>query len=132
MTEPAAVGAISLFVSDIKVSTEFYLRVFDAEPVFADEVSTAIRFKNIVINLLADSEASELIEPAKVGAAGSGARFQLTLNVVDTDATLSEFESRGAERLNGPVDRPWGQRTAAFADPDGHVWEIASDVTTAR
>jgi uncharacterized glyoxalase superfamily protein PhnB len=27
--------------------------------------------------------------------------------------------------LNGPMDRPWGIRTAAFADPAGHVWEIA-------
>jgi uncharacterized glyoxalase superfamily protein PhnB len=27
--------------------------------------------------------------------------------------------------LNGPIDRPWGRRTAAFADPAGNVWEIA-------
>jgi uncharacterized glyoxalase superfamily protein PhnB len=27
--------------------------------------------------------------------------------------------------LNGPIDRDWGMRTAAFADPDGHVWEVA-------
>lgn len=128
MTEPASVGAITLFVSDIKRSTEFYLSVFDLKPLFQDEVSTAISFKNIVINLLLDSEAPELIEPAPVGESGNPARFQLTLNVADTDATLAEFESRGASRLNGPIDRPWGQRTAAFADPDGHVWEIASDV----
>src|SRR4051794_29256465 len=112
MTEPAPVGAISLFVSDIKAATEFYLRVFALEAIFTDEVSTAIRFKNIVINLLADTEAGELIEPATVGVAGSGPRFQLTLNVADTDATLAEFEARGVKRLNGPTDRPWGQRTA--------------------
>ncbi|MDQ3782600.1 MAG: VOC family protein, partial [Actinomycetota bacterium] len=27
--------------------------------------------------------------------------------------------------LNGPVDRPWGVRTASFRDPAGHIWEIA-------
>jgi uncharacterized glyoxalase superfamily protein PhnB len=32
---------------------------------------------------------------------------------------------RGAELLNGPVDRPWGVRTASFRDPGGHIWEIA-------
>ncbi|HPM51986.1 MAG TPA: hypothetical protein PK282_07100, partial [Rhodoglobus sp.] len=35
------------------------------------------------------------------------------------------------EQLNGPVDRPWGIRTAAFADPAGHVWEIAGPVAGA-
>jgi lactoylglutathione lyase len=24
------------------------------------------------------------------------------------------------------MDRVWGVRTAAFADPDGHVWEVAA------
>jgi len=27
--------------------------------------------------------------------------------------------------LNGPIDRPWGIRTASFRDPGGHIWEIA-------
>jgi catechol 2,3-dioxygenase-like lactoylglutathione lyase family enzyme len=31
------------------------------------------------------------------------------------------------ELLNGPIDREWGVRTAAFADPDGHVWEVAQE-----
>jgi uncharacterized glyoxalase superfamily protein PhnB len=33
----------------------------------------------------------------------------------------------GLDRIevNGPVDRPWGRRTAAFADPAGHAWEVA-------
>ncbi len=30
--------------------------------------------------------------------------------------------------LNGPQDRPWGRRTAAFADPAGHVWELAHEI----
>jgi uncharacterized glyoxalase superfamily protein PhnB len=32
------------------------------------------------------------------------------------------------ELINGPIDRPWGMRTACFADPDGHVWEIAQQL----
>jgi lactoylglutathione lyase len=34
----------------------------------------------------------------------------------------------GIQLLNGPVDRAWGLRTAAFADPDGHVWEVAAPI----
>src|SRR6201999_418339 len=100
MTEPATIGAISLFVSDIKRSTEFYLAVFDESPLFQDDESTAIQFKNTVINLLVETAAPELVEPVAVGASGVGPRVMFTLNVADTDATLAEFEARGAKRLN--------------------------------
>ena len=39
---------------------------------------------------------------------------------------MPALAERGVALLNGPVDRPWGIRTAAFADPAGHVWEIAA------
>jgi catechol 2,3-dioxygenase-like lactoylglutathione lyase family enzyme len=37
----------------------------------------------------------------------------------------AELADRGVELLNGPMDRPWGIRTASFRDPGGHIWEIA-------
>ncbi len=39
---------------------------------------------------------------------------------------------RGVQLLNGPVDRPGGKRTAALADPAGHVWEVAQDIPASR
>jgi lactoylglutathione lyase len=35
------------------------------------------------------------------------------------------LQEQGVTLRNGPVDRPWGRRTAAFTDPPGNVWEIA-------
>ena len=55
-------------------------------------------------------------------------RFQLTIWVEDTDAACAELAKRGVELLNGPVDRPWGLRTASFTDPDGHIWEVAAKI----
>ncbi len=49
-----------------------------------------------------------------------------TIDVDDVDAMCAELRSRGVELLNGPLDRPWGVRTASFADPAGHIWEIAT------
>ena len=63
--------------------------------------------------------------------AGTGASFLLTIGVADADAACDELNARGVELLNGPQDRPWGVRTAAFADPDGHVWEVASNLSEA-
>ncbi|MER7778644.1 VOC family protein [Streptomyces sp. NPDC096191] len=69
--------------------------------------------------------AHELIDPARVADPEAGSRVQLTLPVDDVDAMCEELTTRGVPLLNGPIDRPWGIRTASFKDPGGHSWEIA-------
>lgn len=118
-----SVFAITLFVDDLAAAREFYLRVFERPIVNEDPQSVAIRFENTIINLLADSEAPELIEPATVG---TNARAMYTITVDDVDGTVAALQAKGVKFLNGPQDRPWGPRTAAFADPAGNVWELAS------
>jgi catechol 2,3-dioxygenase-like lactoylglutathione lyase family enzyme len=123
-----SVGAITMFVDDPKRSKEFYERVFEVSPVFEDENSVAFEFEKLIVNLLADRAAPELIEPTPVAGRETGERFQLTIWVEDADAVVEQLRSAGVELLNGPIDRPWGLRTAAFADPDGHVWEVAAKI----
>jgi catechol 2,3-dioxygenase-like lactoylglutathione lyase family enzyme len=120
-----AIGAITLFVDDVEAAKAFYIRVFGLPVHYEDEASAVFRFGETLVNLLRVTEAPELIEPEPVAAADAGARMQLTINVDDVDAVCAELALRGVTLLNGPVDRPWGVRTAAFRDPDGHVWEIA-------
>jgi len=123
-----SVGAITLFVDDPKRSKAFYERVFDVPVVFEDAESAAFKFDNLIVNLLAARAAPELIEPAAVAGRDAGSRFELTIGVDDADAAVAQLASRGVTLLNGPIDREWGVRTAAFADPDGHVWEIAQQL----
>ena len=125
---PQKFGAITLFVSDPQASKDFYARVFDASPIFEADDAVTLKIGDVLVNLLAESSAPELIEPAPVGARDAGARSQFTVWVDDADAAFNELKSRGIEFLNGPIDRPWGVRTAAFGDPDGHMWELAQQV----
>jgi lactoylglutathione lyase len=111
-----------MFVDDLAVAREFYARAFALPVHWEDDVSAVFDFDGLLINLLQESEAPALIAPASVG---TGARMQFTITVDDVDATAAELRSRGVDLLNGPMDRPWGIRTAAFTDPAGHVWEIA-------
>lgn len=122
---PSGISAITLFVDDLESTKRFYLDVFGLPVHYEDDASAVFNFHNTLINLLKSSEAVELIAPATVGAASAGSRAQFTIDVEDVDATCAELMSRGAKLLNGPMDRPWGIRTAAFADPAGHIWEIA-------
>jgi catechol 2,3-dioxygenase-like lactoylglutathione lyase family enzyme len=123
-----SVGAITLFVEDPARSKVFYEQVFDVPVVYEDESSAAFQFENTIVNLLARPAADELIAPGSVGGPDAGARFQLTIWVEDANAVVGELAERGVELLNGPIDREWGMRTAAFADPDGHIWEIAQQL----
>ena len=123
-----SVGAITMFVDDPKRSKEFYERVFGASVAFEDDNAVAFEFENMIVNLLVERAAPELIEPTPVAGREAGSRFQLTIWVEDADAVVEQLRSAGVELLNGPIDRPWGMRTAAFADLDGHVWEVAAKI----
>ena len=125
---PRTLDALTLFVEDPQRSKAFYGRVFELEPLFEDETSVAFRLENFVLNLLVRSSGDELIAPATVAGAGTGSAFQLTIGVEDADTAIEALRARGIELLNGPIDRSWGVRTATFADPDGHVWEVAADI----
>ena len=93
---PKGIGAITLFVEDLAAAKQFYAEA-----------------------------ARELIEPGAVAPREAGSRLQFTIEVDDVDAMCAEMAKRGVELLNGPMDRPWGIRTASFTDPGGHIWEIA-------
>lgn len=123
------VSAISLFVDDLGAAKSFYRDVFAVPVVFEDESSVCVKFDRLFVNLLHVSAAGEQVEPAGVAARGTGSRFQLSIWVDDVDAACALLEQRGATLLTGPVDREWGMRTATFADPDGHSWEIAQELT---
>jgi catechol 2,3-dioxygenase-like lactoylglutathione lyase family enzyme len=122
---PGGIEAITLFVEDLAAAKRFYTDVFQLPVFFEDDNSTVFKFGDTLVNLLEASEASALVAPATVAAPDAGARFQFTLGVDDVDATVDELKSRGVELLNGPMDRPWGIRTASFRDPAGHIWEVA-------
>jgi uncharacterized glyoxalase superfamily protein PhnB len=77
---------------------------------------------------LISSEGPELIAPVKVASQNSGSRFQFTVGVENVDRVCEELTRRGITINNGPIDRPWGIRTASFVDPGGHIWEIAHDL----
>lgn len=124
--QPSGIAAITLFVEDLEAARTFYLEVFQLPVHYEDDESTVFRFGETLVNLLLATEAPSLVEPATVAPPDAGVRFQFTLEVDDVDRVCDELRSRGVELLNGPMDRPWGVRTASFRDPGGHIWEIAN------
>jgi catechol 2,3-dioxygenase-like lactoylglutathione lyase family enzyme len=123
-----AIDAITLFAEDLERSKRFYQDVFGLPVYFEDENSAVFKLDNTLVNLLDVTQADDLIGPAAVAARAAGARAQFTIGVDDVDAVCTELARRGVDLLNGPMNRPWGIRTASFTDPSGHIWEIAADL----
>jgi catechol 2,3-dioxygenase-like lactoylglutathione lyase family enzyme len=128
MTSSREIGAITLLTDDVAASRSFYRDVFGVPLVYEDDVSAVFQFADTMINLLEVTAADALFDPHPVGTHDDGARVLLTLNVDDVDAECERLRSLGVSLLNGPMDRPWGIRTASFLDPSGHVWEIAHEL----
>lgn len=121
-------GALTLFVDDLDAVRVFYRDVLDLALVYQDDVSAVFDLGGTLLNLLAVSAAPELVAPAQAAPVGATAQMVLSLFVEDVDAVCADLRERGVTPLNGPLDRPWGKRTAAFTDPSGVVWEIAHDI----
>ena len=125
---PSTIEVLTLFVDDIAAARSFYSKVFAPTIVYENAVSAVLEMRGIMVNLLQVEQAPELVTPLPVAPSAGGARSLLTVKVENVDVLCSELQSLGIALLNGPIDRPWGRRTAAFADPSGHVWELAQEI----
>jgi catechol 2,3-dioxygenase-like lactoylglutathione lyase family enzyme len=126
------IGAITLFVEDPDRARSFYEKVFELQPMHEDETDVMFRLENTLLFLTKSSEAPRMISPAVAGSPGHGPRHVFAIVVDDVDAVCAELNEKGVALLNGPEDRSWGMRTANFQDPDGYVWEIATELPDAE
>jgi lactoylglutathione lyase len=116
---------VTLFVDDVAKTKTFYQDVFGLSPIFENETSIVFNLDNASLNFLQREAAPELVAPASVAPPHAGPSSQFTIRVDSVDESCAELARRGVTLNNGPIDRPWGTRTASFSDPDGYLWEIA-------
>jgi lactoylglutathione lyase len=123
------IGAMTLMVPDVDRATEFYQQVFGLQANRLDADNAMLKFKDLYV-FLHKAAAAQIPVPEVQDEAEKGAG-QFAIIVDDVDAVCSQLTARGVELITGPADRPWGMRTITFADPAGHVWEIAQSISEA-
>jgi catechol 2,3-dioxygenase-like lactoylglutathione lyase family enzyme len=120
------IGAMTLFVPDLGEARKFYADMFGLEARLLEDHVAILQFEGVYV-FLHQAGAPPQPQPEVLEEAAKGAG-QFAIIVDDVDAVCAEIAERGVRPLTGPADRDWGMRTATFADPGGHIWEIAQDI----
>ena len=133
------IGIITLGVSDLKKSLDFY-RDGLGFPTHEYKEEMGIVFFKLEGTWLALYPREKLAEdlnlplvkacpePVKGGAGGILGGVTLAHNVAskeEVDAVVQLAVSAGAKLIKQPQDVFWGGYSGYFADPEGHLWEVA-------
>ena len=118
---------VTLGVRDLAAATRFYqegLGLPRREPF--DEEITFFALNGTWLGLY---PWDKLAEDAMVPEAGSGFRgTTLAHNLASKEAVdtlMEQVVNAGATLVKRPQDASWGGYSGYFADPDGHLWELA-------
>lgn len=118
---------VTLGVKDFKRSLQFYQQGLGWQPSSASNDDVAFFSLGGVVFALYPRE--KLAEDAQVSAAGSGfSGITLAYNAkseAEVDEVLQSVETVGAKIIKKAEKVFWGGYSGYFADPDGHLWEVA-------
>jgi len=120
------VSLITLAVADLKRARRFYEEGLGWRPGFAADDVVFFQLAGTVFALFsrADLAADAKVPVDRIGI-GSPALAQNLRSRAEVDATLREAAAAGATILKEATNTSWGGYSGYFADPDGHLWEIA-------
>jgi catechol 2,3-dioxygenase-like lactoylglutathione lyase family enzyme len=127
------ISLITLGVADIERSLAFY-RDGLGLPTHNHKPGDDMIFFAMEGTFLGLFPRDELAKDAEVPAEGSGFRGVCIArnepSKAAVDATFAEALVAGARQVKAPHDVFWGGYSGYFADPDGHLWEVAFNPLT--
>lgn len=120
------INLVTLGVGDVQASAAFYERLGWRRSGASMQEVVFFDAGGVVLGLYGRGP---LAEDAAVSAEGAGFRaVTLALNLpgrAEVDATIAEAEAAGATIAKRAEEVFWGGYSGYFADPDGHLWEVA-------
>lgn len=123
---PRHLSLVTLGVGDLAVSRAFYERLGLVASGFDSDSVCFFDMNGTVLGLFGREA---LAEDAGVDEAGSGFRgVSCAMNVAseaEVDAALAHAHGCGATLVKPATRVFWGGYSGYFADPDGHLWEVA-------
>lgn len=120
------ISLITLGVEDVARATAFYERLGWKKSSASQETVTFIKLKGTVLGLFARQSLAEdaHVENTTKGFSGVTLAHNVT-SERGVDAVYKFALSCGATPVKAPEKVFWGGYSGYFADPDGHLWEVA-------
>lgn len=118
------VSVITLSVSDVDASVDFYRRAFGWEPAFVAEGEVAFYDMGGIVLALWTGLSQELgraFDPPP----GAVTLAYNTRSPEEVDAVFEQAVATGATVASSARTQEWGGYSGHIADPNGHLWEIA-------
>ena len=122
---------IGIITSNLPAMVEFYHQVMGFEielqlEQYVEFKSANVRFALSTNQVMADTTGHVSFTQPK-----QGQSLELAF-AVDTPAAVddmyAELVEKGATPIKASEDKPWGQRAAFFADPDGNIHEVFAEL----
>lgn len=128
MQVPAHLSIVTLGVADLERSAAFYRALGWQQR--GDIAHGIVWFKTSGswLGLFPDAELAADIGVPAPDAHGMSRGVTLAINVnsdAEVDAAIARVAELGARVAKPPTRADWGGYSAFFADPDGHLWEVA-------
>jgi predicted lactoylglutathione lyase len=123
---PQRVTLITLGVADLARSKAFYAALGwqDAQP--QEEGIVFFQINGLVLGLFGLGDlAKDQGRPDAMLGTGAMTLAQNFTSDAEVDAAFALALKAGATRLKTPEKVFWGGYSGYYADPDGHVWEVA-------
>jgi hypothetical protein len=120
------ISLITLGVDDVARATAFYERLGWAKSEASQDAVTFIQLKGTVLGLFSRQALADDAQVENTPKGFSG--ITLAHNVSSergVDAVYKFALSCGATPVKEPEKVFWGGYSGYFADPDGHLWEVA-------
>jgi uncharacterized protein len=120
------ISLITLGVEDVARATAFYERLGWKKSSASQDAVTFIKLKGTVLGLFSRASLAEdaHVENTPKGFSGVTLAHNVT-SERGVDAVYKFALSCGATAVKAPEKVFWGGYSGYFADPDGHLWEVA-------
>ena len=123
----AHISLITLGVADVAKATSFYDRLGFARSKKSSEASVSFfQAGQVVLALWGRDAQRDDAQAAELWTGNGGIVVAQNLaSEAEVDAMMARAQAAGARILKAAAKTFWGGYDGYFADPDGHVWEIA-------
>ncbi len=119
--------SVVIFVNDVERSKDFYENTLDQQLEF--DFGKNVGFTS-GITLWEITTGHVIPDSLKDKVKAPGNRFELYFETEDIQDTFAKLKERGVEFMHEIHEEPWGQFSARFFDPDGHLLEVGETLDT--